>query len=286
VITTEGKNHIRRYLAQYVPAIAQSVVYGIGATAEAGTDASLNFEVVRSPVNLITYDFANNKLIYKASIPDDYIGKIYEVGLYSLDQDPASGSYGSRLITTFDSGTETWVDPADGVTAPVFSATANRVGADAMLHDPAASATLTDTLRGLALDFSGNSAADTFKFAFNVANANTNSVTYRFMTDASNYYSFAITTTAQSAGYKIVELTKGSATVTGTPDWSNITEVQVLTNSKSSGASSVEHDAIRIEDKDSASLDYILVARKVLAAPVTSSDGLAQDIEFSLDITL
>lgn len=286
MLTNEGKNHIRRYLAQYVNAIAQSVAFGIGSAAEAGTDTALHLEVVRSPVNLVSYDFANNKLVYKASIPEDYIGKIYEVGLYSLDQDPASGSYGSRLVTTFDSGTEVWVDPADGTTAPAFSATANRVGADAMLHDPAASATMTDTLRNLSLDFSGNSAADTFKFALNVANANTNQVIYRFMTDTANYYSFTINATVQTAGYKIVELTKGSATVTGTPDWSNITEVQVITNSKSSGASSVEHDAIRIEDKDSASLDYILVARKVLPAPVTSSDGLAQDIEFSLDITL
>jgi hypothetical protein len=155
-----------------------------------------------------------------------------------------------------------------------------------MSHTPAASATMTDALRNLAFDLSGYSSSDGMTFAFNVGNANTNSVTFRFLTDAANYYSFAITTQAQTSGYKIVEVQKGSATVTGTPNWANITEIQVLTNSKASGASAVDYDAVRIEDKDSQNLDYILVARKVLASAVTKVDGMAQDIEFSIGVTI
>lgn len=286
IITSEGKNHIRRYLAQYVPSIAQSIAFGIGSATESLADAALQLEVARSTINLISYDFANNKLIYKASIPDDYVGQIYEVGLYTLDLDPAAGEFGSRNLTTFDSATEDWVDPADGVTLPTFNNTATRVGADSMLHNPAASATMTDSLRNLTIDLSGNSSSDGLTFAFNVGNANTNSVAFRFMTDASNYYTHTITTQAQSSGYKIVSVDKGSATVTGAPDWANITEIRVITTSKASGASAVNFDAIRVEDKDVGSLDYILIARKVLASPFTKIDGMAQDIEFSLDVSL
>jgi hypothetical protein len=136
----------------------------------------------------------------------------------------------------------------------------------------------------LSLDLSGYSSSDSFTFAFNVGNAFTSSIRFRFLTDGANYYDFNFG--AQTAGYKINEITKGSATVTGAPSWSNITDIQITTTSTSGGASSVEFDAIRIEDKDAQTLDYILVARKVLAAPVTKVAGMAQDVEFTLDITL
>lgn len=286
MITTEGKNHIRRYLAQYTPSIAQSVAFGIGATAESLADTSLALEVVRSPINLITYDFATNKLVYKASIPDDYVGKVYEVGLYSLDVDPAAGGFGSRIITTFDSVTESWVDPTDGTTPAAYTAVATRVGANSLSLTPLTSATMTETLRSLTLDLSGNSASDSIIVALNVGNANTDSVTIKFMTDAANYYSYTLGTTVSTAGYKVASFAKGSAVVTGTPDWGNITEIQVSATSAGTGASDIEMDAIRVEDRDTGNLDYVLVARKVLASPVTKVDGQALDLEFTLDITL
>lgn len=286
MMTFEGKNHIKRYLAGYAASIAQSASFGIGTRAENAGDIALQMETTKSSINLTSYDFANNKLIYKASIPDEYVGKIYEVGIYSLPADPAAGEFASRTLTTFDSATEDWVSTTDGITPPDYTSTATRIGVDSMFQNPGASANMGDTLRGLALDLSGYSAADSFVFALSVGNANTQNVVYRFVTDTSNYYSFTITTEVQTAGYKFVEIAKGSAAVTGAPNWSNITEIQVITTSKSSGTSSVELDGIRIEDKDAASLDYILVARKVLPSPVTKVAGQSQDIEFTLDVTL
>lgn len=286
MITTSGRDLIKRYLAGYVPSIAQSIAFGIGGIAENMSQTSLQLEVARNTINLTSYDFANDKLVWKASIPDDYVGQIYEVGIYSLPANTEAGNYGSRIVTTFDSATETWVDPADGVTPAVFDTANMRVGVDALLQTPAAGATATYTLRDLQLDFSGNSASDTFIFAFYCANPNANSVSFKFMTDAANYYTFTITTPAQSAGYKIVEIQKGAAVTTGVPDWENITELQATTTSKAGAAAAVSFDAIRIEDRDSLSLDYVLVARKVLSPPVAAVDGLAQDIEFSMDVQL
>ncbi len=283
MLTTEGKNQIRRYLAGWVPAIAKSVSFGIGTRAEALTDAALQMETARAAITLTAFDFVNNELVYKASVPDDYVGKIYEVGIYSLEVDPAAGEFSSRTLSTFDSASEDWVNTST-LAAATYGTTSTRVGADSMLMAPSSSTTLTYGLKNIALDLSGYSSADTFNFAFNVGNANTSAIKFRFLTDASNYYDFTLG--AQTAGYKFVEVTKGTATATGTPSWTNITEIQVITTSGAGGASSVEFDSIRIEDKDAANLDYILVARKVLVSPVTKVAGQPQDIEFTLDVSL
>lgn len=285
MITTAGKTYIKRYLAQYTSSIARSVAFGIGSAAEALGDVSLQLQTTQSPINLVSYDFANNQVVFKASVPDNYVGSIYEVGVYSLLSDPNVSGYGSRLITTFDSNTEGWYDTGSGAAA-AFDTTVMRVGSDGLSHTPALSATTTSRLGSLTLDLSGHSSSDSFTFALNVANTNTSSVTVRFLTDASNYYLYNLGTSVQSAGYKMIKLTKGSATVTGSPNWNNITEIQVATTSSSAGASSVVLDAIRVEDIDSINLDYILVARKVLASPVVKLAGQAQDIEFALDVTV
>jgi hypothetical protein len=290
MITLEGKNHIKRYLAGYVPVIAQSMVFGIGNKVETIGDITLQMQATRSPINLTYYDFATNKLVYKAAIPEEYIGKIYEVGVYSLESDPTAGDFASRTISTFDSATETWMtDGGTGVftttrNATVTDVSTTRIGADSLVLTPVVSGSSTSALGNVTLDLSGYSNSDTFNFAFNVGNANTSNVRYRFLTDGSNFYDFV--TGTQTAGYKFYEFTKGSATVTGTPNWGNITEIQITVTSSAGGASSVEFDGMRIEDKDSANLDYVLVARKVLATPVVKIPGMSQDVEFSMDVLL
>lgn len=281
MLTFEGKNHIKRYLAGYAPAIARSIAFGVGTKAENAGDIALSLETGKSPIVLTNYDFANNKLVYKASVPDDYVGKIYEIGVFSLETDPAAGEFASRLITTFDSTSEEWMT---GASLAAFSTTNARVGEDALYHTPTANAATTSTLSNINLDLSGYSSADSFTFAFNVGSTNTASLMFRFFTDAGNYY----TTTfgAQTGGYKVLEVAKGSFAVTGVPNWGNITQIQVTTTSSAAGASQIEFDAIRVEDKDAASLDYILVGRKVLATPMTKTAGMALDIEFTLDVTL
>lgn len=285
MITNNGKLHIKRYIAQYVPAIAQSIAFGVGNAAESANDTTLQLQVTQGPVDLPTYDFVNNAVVFKASVPDDYVGSIYEVGLYSLISDPNATNYGSQLITTFDSATEAWVDTTSAA-ASGFGASNTRVGVDSLIQTPAASTTKTDGLANMTLDLSGYSGNDYFTFAMNVGNAFASNVKFYFLTDASNYFTFTQTTNVQTAGYKMITMPKSTATVTGTPSWSTITEVRASTTSTAGGAASVAFDAIRIEDTDSIDLDYILVARKVLTTPVTKIEGQAQDIEFSLDISI
>lgn len=284
MLTTEGKRYIKRYMAGQVPSIAESIAVGVSSAAESLTDATLGFEVSRSNITVTSYDFVNDRLVFKAAEAELLGGGIYELALFSKPVNTLAGDYASRLIASFDSSTETWVDASTSAD-DVYSATNSRIGPDGLSHTPAASATKTSSMRGLQLDLSGNSNGDLFKFAYNVGNAFTASIQFRFMTNASNYFTY--NTGAQTAGYKLTSVAKASLTVTGAPNWNNITEIQVSTTSTSGGASAILLDGIRLEDVDTINPDYVLVARKVLATPQTGIQrGRVQNLEYSLNINV
>lgn len=283
MITLDGKTHLKRYLAGFVPNISQSIAFGLGGKAEVNTDTKLQFEVGRADVELVAYDFVNDKLIFKSEVPEDFGGIIYEVALYSQPSNKAAGEFGSRMITTFDSGTEIWVDATSG-TAATFSTTNARIGVDSLRHTPALSTTKTDTQQQVNLDLSGYSAADKFVLALNAGNAFTASAKVQFLTDVSNYYE--VNFGAPTTGYNIIEVAKSAAAVTGTPDWANITEIRVLTTSTAGGASQVDYDGLRVEDMDTVNTDYVMVSRELLSSPYTKVDGMTQEVEFSLDVSL
>lgn len=285
MITTDGKTHIKRYLAGFVPSIAQSIAFGIGDKAEAVGDSGLQLEIDRADITLVSYDFVGNKLIFKAPVPDEFAGKIYEVGLFSMPSDTVAGEFGSRIVTTFDSPTEPWVN-STGLTPATFGASSTRVGTDSLLLSQAASGSTSWYLNEVQMDLSGYSGADKFKFAFNSTNAFTSSMTVRFATDASNYYTFTMGTPVNTAGYKFVEILKSAAAATGAPNWANITQIVVTTNSTAGGAGSIEFDAIRIEDSDTINSDYVMVSRELLAVPFVKQAGQTQEVEFALDVNV
>lgn len=283
MLTTDGKIYIKRYLAGFVPKIAQSIAFGLGGKAEAVGDTKLQFEVDRADISLTSYDFVNNKLIFKAPLPDEYAGTIYEVALFSTPSNAAAGDYGSRMLTTFDSETEGWVDTPTS-TDSTFSTTNIRIGVDGLRQAPAASTTKTDSLKEILMDLSGYSAADRFVVAFNNNNANATSVRIRLMTDSTNYYDLVFPNPA--TGYQVLELTKGAATANGTPSWSNITEIRAVTIAGAGGAAQVDFDGLRIDDSDTVSSDYVMVSRELLATPFIKQAGRSQEIEFALDVSV
>lgn len=275
MITNDGKLHIKRMLA--AAPIGRSIAIGLGGAAENVVDTSLNFEIARATVNLVSFDYVNNKLIFKASIPQEFSGKIYEVGLWSSTANSAAGEFTSRLLTTFDSDTEVW-------TTGTFQTTNARIGANALRLAPLASATATSALGSIFADFSGNSGADKFSIAYFNGNAFVSSLRVRFKTDASNYYTISVAT--PSTGYQISQVAKSAAVNTGTPSWSTITSIEVEVVATAGGAAAVDFDGLRVEDVDTLNPDYVMVARELLAAPVTKTAGRVQDIEFSLPVTV
>lgn len=282
IITTEGKAHIKRYLAGWTPVIGASLAFGLGGKAEAVGDTALQFEVGRSAVTLTSYDFINNKLIFKAPVPEDFGGIVYEVGLFSAVTDIRAGIYGSRIIATFDSAGEAWVNPATGLPS-AYTTAAARIGSDALVLSPATSGTASALLDGTSLDFGGDSGADKVLVAYNTG-ANISLFAIQFRTDASNYYSFTVN--SPTAGYQISSLTKGAAVATGSPNWSAINSIVVYATATGGGAGSITFDGLRIEDYASQNPDYVMVSRELLAAPFTKVDGMTQEIEFALDVAV
>lgn len=283
MISNNGKIHIKRYLAGYVPAIGHSIAFGVSSGTENTTDQKLQFESGRTDVSLTSYDFINDKIIFKAPIPDDYIGKIYEVALYSTSAAAASAEFGSRLLASFDSDTEGWVDGGTGVGSAYFPEN-SRIGADSLRQAPVASTGKTDTSGSLVLDLSGYSGADRFVFAFHNTNTNVANIKFRFLTDTSNHYEFTVT--SPGTGYQIVEIPKSSAIVTGSPDWGSITQIRVTTTATAAGAAQVDFDGIRVEDTDTINPDYVMISREVLATPFEKKIGMTQEIEFGLKVNI
>lgn len=281
MITTEGKRYIKRFMAGQVPAIAGSIAFGIGGSVEALTDTSLHFEIDRSDIVLISYDFVNDRLVFKAPVPDTYVGTITEAALFSESINSAAGNFGSKLISTFDSENEEWFT---GASPSTFSSTFSRVGGDSLRHTATASSTVSSTLDNIEIDLSGNSDADKFLIAYNNTNSFTANFKVKFMTDASNYYT--LTVTSPSTSYRISSVLKGDATVTGAPSWGQINSIEVTSTATAGGTSTMDFDAIRIEDMDTVNPDYVLIAREVLGTPFVKEVGKVQDIEYSLDVSL
>lgn len=265
MITTQGKSVIFRYLAGNLPRIAESIAIGIGSTAANVNDIRLEFEAERVPVTLVSADIVNDKIIFKGTIPQEYVGTIYEVGLWYGTPPLTSGE--STIIVSFDSATEAW-------STPTWNTALARIGTDALQVAGGSSSTLSDII----LDLSVFSDADFMTLAYNADAAITN-VVLRFSTDVSNYYEYSF---VAATGYEIKAIGKASFTATGAPDWADITSITV----SATGTGNAVFDGIRAEDADTISTDYALVARSVLGSPTVKTDDTEMDIEYTLEITI
>lgn len=269
MITTDGKRYIKQYLAGQVPSIARAMALGIGDEAEDLGDKSLQFETLRLPLDLISYDVVNDKLIFKAVIPDVYVGKVYEIGLYSLPSDTLNDSP-SQLITTFDQS-EDW----DGGT---WNSTNTRVGVDSMRLVATDGLSEGATLP-VSLDLSNFSPTDACTIALY---ASTNvSVTITFETDPVNIYAVNVT---PEAGYGVLSIPKSSFEKFGAASWDDITAITVQATGDG-GTGTVDFDAISFIDQDFANPDFVLISREVIT-PFTKVGGTVNEVEFSLSVSV
>lgn len=105
MITNLGKTVIVNYFGGQVAHIGDVIALGTGTTAASLTDTSLATEVTLVPVSSIAADTANNRIIFKATIPAASMTTISEVGLYS------NGNLSTReLVARTVLGTSVTVD--------------------------------------------------------------------------------------------------------------------------------------------------------------------------------
>jgi hypothetical protein len=108
------------------------------------------------------------------------------------------------------------------------------------------------------------------------------------MYDSNNRYYEIRYAADVSVGYKIKLLTLNnlytSGFGSGTPDQTAIVKISCGVKAKSSGATVVLFDGMRINDEDSFRTDYGLISRSVLTDPITKSLGKQMVIEYRLGI--
>jgi hypothetical protein len=275
-ITNEGKTYIKRFLAGEVAQIARSISFGIGEAAANAADKRLQFEVGRAPIESTSFDYVNNKVVFKCSIPQGLSAKITEIGLWSELNNARAGLSADRGLTLFDSN-EVWSN------TPAFSTLNTRIGLDSLRQSPAAGATISNELSGIALDLSPFSSTDRLVFAYNNSNTNVASVQVKIKTDDTNYYH--TTFTNPTAGFHFDEVAKSAMTAQGAPKWSDIQKIEVTTVSKAGVVGTIDFDAISIVDVDTINPNYVLVARQIEPS-FTVDPAIPSEIEFPLGITI
>lgn len=271
LITTAGRKAILDYMAGYVQRLAGSIPVGIGTTAATVNDKTLDFEVASASITLSSVDYAAGAVVYKAQLSAETACTIYEAGLRTLSSVDASSA---QMLMDFDES-DLW-------TVGTYSPTNSRIGTALRVTSPASTST-TSSLGGIFYDLSDFNGVDEFSFAFRANNSFVSSVVLRLKTDATNYYSVSFPSPA-SGVYNIMTFAKSIMTVTGSPDWSNITSADIIVTSTAGGTGGVDFDALRIEDVDSVREDNVLVSRAVLAAPITKVVGIPLDIEYAITL--
>jgi hypothetical protein len=282
LVTTLGNQHILRHFSGIEKGIAQSIAVGVGDTAAAVGDTELEFEIEQADVLLVSPDFTEETVIFKGRLSRGLEAIISEAGLWSVPEIGRSDL--GRMLFRFED--------TDGWDAGTYDNTNTKIGNNSLVLNPALSTTETAVIAndpdlggvGLTLDFSTMGAAQPFKLAADVADANCESIEIMFRTDASNYYTLTIATPA--VGYDIFDLVKGSAVATGTPDWANITQAAIAVTAEAGGASQVDFDGLRVERFDGSDVDAVLVTHAILSTPYVKTGDRATDVEYSLSVAV
>lgn len=288
MITKFGKRFIAQYLAGNVTFPAQDLAVGIDSTAPNfdGNDTRLGFEFYRLPVTLGTIDIQTDQngnstyaVVYKTTLPQDVAGQIREIGLYPSSRISVN-NFDSKFISDFENNL-LWLDPNDNnpelVTTPV-----PRIGATMSKISAASSSSIEYKARFGSLDLSGYSSNDTLTLALNQEDANLQSIKIKFYS-SDTAYSYITFSNLTGTGNKIISSPLSAIQTFGTPDNTSITKVGIEITAKSTGATSVCLDGLRINDEDTFDPRFGLIARSVIPL-LDKKAGRPADIEFRLGI--
>lgn len=288
-LTVAGRSIIIKSLLGIIPNFGNAIGLGIGnnenivnPTSGLIEDNNLNFEVARSPVNGSTLNVKDNTdlLVYTTTLNVPETFTIYEVGLFpTLDTSTFIGVRGETIFDFNNVDIFTKIGTASGA---YLSTNINaRIGSD-LLYVPETNGP-TDYLRYFAspgqLEYLNiYSTQDVFRLAGYKESSNSASIHFRFFTDSFNYYELIFNPSA--SGYFINQQTKGSAIINGTPDWRNISFVDIWQGGDSSG---VYLDGIKI-NTGSYLVDTTtgMVSRAVLGIPLSKPPSVPLIIEYSL----
>jgi hypothetical protein len=280
LLTKFGKRFLTSYLAGAVSFNNKDIAIGIGNTAATVNDTQLSFEFYRSAVNLGSIDIQTNALtgvstyavVYKTTVPTDIVGTINEVGLFPTETQ-GNSDFSSRFIS--------------GAPATTVSSPSPRIGNTWFSLSAAQSGTKQYNL-STNFNLLGYSQNDSLTLAFKQQDTNLDYVYVRFYSSLSDYYEIRYAGDSLLLN-KIIPLPLSSLYSSGfnlgTPDQESIIKISVGAKAKSSGATTVLLDGLRINDEDSFNTYSSIISRSVLTNPIVKAYGREIDVEYRIGLS-
>lgn len=296
MITKFGKRFLTSDIAGMINSPTKDLAFGIDSTAVQanGNDTRLGFEFYRVPVSFGSIDIQTDEsgnstysVVYQATIPQDVSGIIKEIGLYP-GLKSSSNNYDSKFIADFENNLM-WFK-SDSSNPELVSTTTSsikpRVGSYFSKISLSASQSVEFTCAYSGLDLSGYTASDSLSLAYNQENTNLDSITFKFYSSDSSYYSATFSGAASvTEPNKIAKVLFSTLTANNAyADLSSIIKIGVVVTAKSSGQAVVYLDALRIDDEDTFNANFGLISRSVLSSPLEKIAGKPVDVEYRINL--
>ena len=296
MITKFGKRFMSSQLAGMYTSQTKDLAFGIDSTAvqSNGNDTRLGFEFYRIPVSFGSIDIQTDgsgnstyAVVYQATIPQDVSGVIKEIGLYPGVKSSIN-NYDSKFIADFENNLM-WFK-SDGSNPELVSTTTSsakpRVGSYFSKVSVSASQSIEFICAYSGLDLSGYTSSDSLSLAYNQENTNLESITFKFYSSDSSYYSATFTgASSVTETNKIAKVLFSTLTANNAyADLSSIIKIGVTVTAKSIGQSVVYLDALRIDDEDTFDANFGLISRSVLSSPLEKIAGKPVDIEYRINL--
>ena len=293
LITKFGKRYLTQYLAGQSNTNLKDVAIGIGSTAASVNDTQLGFEFYRSPVTMSSIDIQTNSttgissygVVHKTTIPVDVVGVISEIGVFPTVS-LSSTDYASNSISTFEDN-QSWAD-SNGAFPSVLTTPTPKIGSYYLSMNAPSSGT-KQYFNNFNIDILGYSALDSLTIAYRQVDLNLDYVFVRMYDSNNNYYEIRYAGDVATSGDKIKSLTLNnlysSGYGSGAPDQTSIVKIGVGVKAKSSGATAVLFDGLRINDEDAFRTDYGLISRSVLSTPIVKTLGKQMVIEYRIGLS-
>ena len=223
-------------------------------------------------------------VVHKTTIPVDVVGVISEIGVFPTVS-LSSTDYASNSISTFEDN-QSWAD-SNGAFPSVLTTPTPKIGSYYLSMNAPSSGT-KQYFNNFNIDISGYSALDSLTIAYRQVDLNLDYVFVRMYDSNNNYYEIRYAGDVATTGDKIKSLTLNnlysSGYGSGAPDQTSIVKIGVGVKAKSSGATAVLFDGLRINDEDAFRTDYGLISRSVLSTPIVKTLGKQMVIEYRIGL--
>ena len=292
LLTKYGKRFLTSYLAGAVNFNNKDIAIGIGNAAASVNDTQLSFEFYRSAVNLGSIDIQTDTntgtstyaVVYKTTIPTDIVGEIYEIGLFPTGTQ-GNSDYSSRFISTFENNLN-WLDDS-GNSATTVTTPTPRIGNTWFSIAATANSSNKYNL-ATTFDLSGYSQNDSLTLAFKQQDTNLDYVFVRFYSSSTDYYEIRFAGDSSLLN-KVTSLELSnlynSGYNSGSPDPTAIIKIAVGAKAKSTGATTVLLDGLRINDEDTFNTFSSIISRSVLITPIVKAFGREIDVEYRIGLS-